>query len=373
MYIILLLLVSVVTIYSAEDKPTFPKCFDCNIYDLEEGRTKNNNIFAIPKKTQQIIQDYFSIRTTPKEINKCLNPIHVQQEEFSLFNGKKIISSAISIPHAYDIEFTEKPPLPIFRNQDRCKIMQLGNDEILAFVADGHSGDFVSHHLYDNFSQYFINCSRDLTDPKDILQKAFNKIDDEVIEKMNENNLPQGGSTMSVCYITPKAVYIAHVGDSRIMCIGENNEILYTTDDHTINSDDSSINAKLQELNQKNSAYYTVDGRLWMDISDDISKRIQSTRSLEDAISKIGIQSTRSIGDPLFKKIVSCCPAIHAISRNNVARVVMASDGFWEHYDKKNITVDLFKNSAAELVKPLILWNSDDLTVVVIDIPALSL
>lgn len=126
-------------------------------------------------------------------------------------------------------------------NEDSYVVINnLSNNNCALAVADGMGGqelgNIASSIAADCFKEFFLN-NEDLIDDiisdTDCFQNMFNTINNRILQLSKEKNLTLGmGTTMSVALITQNKLYTAHVGDSRIYLIHQD-QIRQITKDHS--------------------------------------------------------------------------------------------------------------------------------------------
>lgn len=120
-------------------------------------------------------------------------------------------------------------------NQDSYGIM-LGEGYRLFIVADGMGG-VKGGSIASNLAIAVVE--RTLRDRAhlqiDDILEAVRKANEEVFQKGNTDESLQGmGTTFAALFVTPRAAYTIHVGDSRIYQISKDGQITQLTDDHTL-------------------------------------------------------------------------------------------------------------------------------------------
>lgn len=136
---------------------------------------------------------------------------------------------------------------------------------------------------------------------------ALKNLDTEICQKLEQLNI-HGGSTALFALIGNESMLLSNIGDSKAMIIrGE--EMIDLTIEHNANNENekSSIIKKggwIIEKKVNNNTKYLVQGSL---------------------------EVTRSFGDRLYKKYISCEPDITEYKFHEKDDYLMlASDGFWK-------------------------------------------
>jgi len=112
-------------------------------------------------------------------------------------------------------------------NQDSFLILKVGDHHCLYGVFDGHGrrGHDVSNFIKDNFPKILFSQENFMDSPDLAISKTFKKLQ-HLIEKatvMNQIDARRSGSTASIVLhdVKNNALYIAHVGDSRVVLAEE--------------------------------------------------------------------------------------------------------------------------------------------------------
>ena len=288
--------------------------------------------------------------------------------------GKKVDNKKIRkiekigvICHAGEVSFGKAKT-----NQDNYFNYNINYDDLVFVgVCDGHgeNGHYVSEYLISHlpldfqdvyfnmkktekkifedipletitkmFEESFKKTDKDLNDFCDTMKKK--KIMGEYIP--NYYNCDYSGSTCVSLLLKQKeisTVYIANVGDSRIIVIRENENNNWTCEqlsrDHKPTEKD-----EYQRI-------IDADGEIEA-IEDDDGNWTGPLRVWEKGSEGPGLAMTRSLGDKVGSKIgVVCTPEITKYSIKEEDRAfIIASDGLWEYFPNQDVT---------EAVKELIL------------------
>lgn len=137
-------------------------------------------------------------------------------------------------------------------NQDYvfCSMQPVGSLPNLFIVADGmgghKAGDLASRYTVEKFLETVKDSKAD--NPITIIEEAVTKSNLSLIKKSKESIDYEGmGTTLVVCTVIGKSIYIANVGDSRLYLI--NNEIQQITRDHSLVEEMISLG----EIDRKNA------------------------------------------------------------------------------------------------------------------------
>ncbi|KAL4463283.1 hypothetical protein ABPG74_007284 [Tetrahymena malaccensis] len=123
--------------------------------------------------------------------------------------------------------------LNMAKPKDKPEDLQWPNVSFFA-VYDGHGGSSCAEFLRDNLHYYIIRDENFPSNPKLAIQKGFEKIEDNYLERADSGPfLDKSGSCAVVALFVEKTVYIANVGDSRAILssnFGKNQQDL--SEDH---------------------------------------------------------------------------------------------------------------------------------------------
>lgn len=119
--------------------------------------------------------------------------------------------------------------------EDEILIQQVDQKQetYLIGIFDGHGGKEVSEFLATNASKYFLLSPLD----KEQIRQSFLKLDQDISRYCSNKH----GSTAAIALFQRENkgwhIYIAHVGDSRIVLLNSNFQIVHVTEDHNANSE----------------------------------------------------------------------------------------------------------------------------------------
>ncbi len=230
------------------------------------------------------------------------------------------------------------------KNEDRFVLRQ-NNGYLWASIFDGHSGDQVSTFLSKNILKVFKNVSKKALTMEESLIRTYKILEDSI-----EHNMLKSGSTGSTCLIHPSEgkIYIAHVGDSRIIA-KKSNQAIALTMDHKPN-----ILSEYKRI------------------------KLMGGRIKHNGVWRIGsLAVSRVFGDLDIKKnnpSVISTPDISTIDTNDISIIVLASDGLFDVCSNEEILmfVDTNTNKNLNIVaEELALYamkkgSQDDITILII-------
>ena len=204
-------------------------------------------------------------------------------------------------------------------NQDASVFLQ--GRSFLLCVADGlgghESGEIAAQALCENVNTSFSA----LIDSSDLDEATFRKTVELVLEKTqkqlsNPDNPVNSHTTMALSWVDDCKVLTAHVGDSRVLKISQQEGVIWRTRDHSV----LQMLVDIGEVAEEDMGTHPEQGRL-----------IKSIGPLKPAIAT-------------FKKL----PAL-----KNREKLVVCSDGFWEYMSQDNYK-ELAANTELSYLKELI-------------------
>ena len=376
---------------------------------------ENNNLSKIKKNSQNnnVLDDEdnkenIKIKEESKEFGiekEKENDVENEKENYKIYKKIRIIEKVGAICHAGEVSFG-KPKT----NQDNYFNYKINFDDLVFVgVCDGHgeNGHYVSEFLINNLPTNFKEAYSNLKKkeeitfediPKEIITKIFEdsflKTDNDLNELCNIMkkkklmgeyipdyfNCDYSGSTCVSLLLKEKnisSVYIANVGDSRVIVIKENKNNVWTFEqlsrDHKPTEED------------EYKRIINSDGEIEA-IEDDNGNWTGPLRVWEKGSEGPGLAMTRSLGDKVGTKIgVICTPEIskYLIKAEDRAFII-ASDGLWEYMPNQEVTeavkeliIDMRENKeisadiiANELFKQAVIkWRQkepgmDDITII---------
>ena len=130
-------------------------------------------------------------------------------------------------------------------NEDRVAVVER-DDAVLMVLGDGlgghRGGEIASQALIDSLCSSFEHTSADqLSNPNSFLLFAIGLAHKMIHRKALESEIPEVDpkTTCVACIIKDDIAYWAHVGDSRLYIV-RNNEFIFQTEDHTTDEFDNS-------------------------------------------------------------------------------------------------------------------------------------
>ena len=184
-------------------------------------------------------------------------------------------------------------------------------------IFDGHGGTDVVKFIKDRLPQLIKNNLIDCLPVNSALEKAFEKIDQEL--KFYDSEYT--GSTATIILTHENTLYCANVGDSKAFIIDDFDARQISTDHKCTDP------SEMQRI-------AAAGGKL-------IKGRVMGSLIL-----------SRTLGDLYVKRFgVSCIPSVSATEiKNSVRYVVVASDGVWDTVDKDCLMGIIKEQSDVELM-----------------------
>ena len=212
-----------------------------------------------------------------------------------------------------------KPESP---NQDDFCIM-LDGDTILLGVFDGHGpcGHLMSDFVHTDLPKLVIGSETIESDPIESLKASFPQTHERLKSFCHDSNgeadCSTSGTTASIVLIKNLKVYVAHVGDSRIVMAKKTEnryEAVQLTEDHKPTLPDEKLRIENAGGEVKKLPY-------------DIPYRV-FVKGTEDP----GLSMSRSIGDTMSQSIgVTCEPDVKEVPISDSEEfILICSDGVWE-------------------------------------------
>ncbi|XP_074572543.1 putative protein phosphatase 2C 38 [Curcuma longa] len=233
-------------------------------------------------------------------------------------------------------------------------------------VYDGHGGPetsrYITEHLFANLKRF---ASEQEGISVDVIRKAFSATEEGFISIVRKQwlNKPQIASVGSCCLvgiISGGMLYVANVGDSRVVLgriergIREVTAVQMSAEH---NASFESVREELHSLHPNDPQIVVLKHKVWR-----VKGLIQVSRSIGDAYLKDAefncepLISRFRLPEPFHKPILSPEPSIvtHKLSPQDQF-LIFASDGLWEHLSNQEVA-NMIHNSprngiARKLVK----------------------
>lgn len=171
-------------------------------------------------------------------------------------------------------------------------------------VLDGHGGAAVVEKVKERLVHNVVSSShfQNGTDMKAAIMEGFRKTDEQVIEDATASQFC--GSTAAMVVVVGSRIYLAHIGDTRIVVSCDNGET-HVTRDHKANREDEK--KRIEELGGTVLFFGTwrVEGMLAV---------------------------TRSFGDGVLKTLIPADPEVDVrdVPPSNMSVAIIATDGVWD-------------------------------------------
>lgn len=183
------------------------------------------------------------------------------------------------------------------------KTSKIDGETVYLFgVFDGHGGSRAAEYLKDHLFENLMKHPQFITDTKRAISETYKKTDLDFLNSEN-NSSRDDGSTASTAVLIGKRLYVANVGDSRVV-MSKSGEAIPLSDDHKPNRSD-----ERQRIEDAGGVIawagtWRVGGVLAM---------------------------SRAFGNRLLKRYVVAEPEIQEQEVNEeLELLVLASDGLWD-------------------------------------------
>lgn len=229
-------------------------------------------------------------------------------------------------------------------------------------VFDGHEGDDVSKWLSQNMEQMLMeNIQKKppttITQMKNLIIRTFCHLDariacnqfktydndvcytqhknnpDTKTREKNQKEPEEAGSTAAVVLLYRGRLYVAHVGDSRVIVVHpKTGNIIHETLDMTAQNVKSKQHKEFlsdwKRIQRTGGVLEEEEGGLVYLFGAETN--VQSGG--ENKRQSVGLMVTRAFGDSAFKSsgLLSSHPIVHSIKIKAPVYVVIASDGVWD-------------------------------------------
>jgi serine/threonine protein phosphatase PrpC len=228
--------------------------------------------------------------------------------------------------------------------EDRWAV-QVTPGGLFAAVYDGHGGSRIAERVAAELHLSVLRALQAGLDPDAALRRAFAELEAVTAD-------PDCGSTVAALLLTEAALTTAHVGDSRVVRVGQAGAEGLTRD-HRIDAADE--RARVLRMGARLDPPYVVRGGR-------------------------GLMMTRSLGDRWFRPVgVVAEPEVgrHALEPDDVA-LVAATDGAWEVLSVEKIARVVRRASTAQAAAEglvdaaLAEGATDNVTALVVRLPDLA-
>ncbi|KAI8916162.1 phosphatase 2C-like domain-containing protein [Gorgonomyces haynaldii] len=189
-------------------------------------------------------------------------------------------------------------------------------------VFDGHGseGHKVSGHCMRAFPNIVVALKEELIDaPETAFAKAFSKVHETLLVDTSIDSY-MSGTTAVVCLVVGSRVFVANVGDSRLIVVSQDGQAKQITIDHTC------------ELESEKQRIISKGGRIEQLYDEKLKRFDGPLRIFKGSLPYPGIVVTRSIGDACATKLgVLYEPEIFTFELKQDDRyLVLATDGLWD-------------------------------------------
>ncbi|KAJ0973155.1 hypothetical protein J5N97_021114 [Dioscorea zingiberensis] len=181
--------------------------------------------------------------------------------------------------------------------------------QMVAFfgVFDGHGGSRVAEYLKSNLFNNVSNHPDFVKDPKSAIVEAFKQTDTDYLNE-DRGQLKDAGSTASAAFLVGNRLYVANVGDSRVVACRSGSAIPLSIDHKPERSD--------ERERIENAGGFVIWAGTW---------RVGGVLAV-----------SRAFGDKLLKPYVVAEPEIQEEEIEVVEFFIIASDGLWNVVSNKD-------------------------------------
>jgi serine/threonine protein phosphatase PrpC len=185
--------------------------------------------------------------------------------------------------------------------QDNYKITELSSGYTFIGLYDGHGGNEAADLACNILHELVENELKKGASPFKAIEESFREIDKKIYD-LNYRS----GTTATVSLIKANTMYLAHVGDTRVVAKREN-KVIQLTKDHRITDSD--------EMNMYRSSKW------FKEKSKSIGKGNFKGFYL--------ISVSRSLGDTFFEDAISIKPDNLELKLSGDEEIIVATDGLW--------------------------------------------
>ncbi|KAI4311081.1 hypothetical protein MLD38_036011 [Melastoma candidum] len=249
--------------------------------------------------------------------------------------------------------------------EDQCQL-ESGDFGTFVGVYDGHGGPDASRYVCDNLFRNFqaISAEMEGTVNGETIRRAFLETEEGFISLVSQSWMSQpaiasSGSCCLVGVIHQKTLYIASLGDSRVVLgkkVGNTDGIaaIQLSTEHNANLE--SVRHELKELHPDDPQIVVLRHGVWR-----IKGIIQVSHSVGDVYLKRSefnrepLNPKFRLREPFDAPILSADPVItsHAIQPNDCF-LIFASDGLWEHLTNEQAVEIVQSHSPVGIAKRLV-------------------
>lgn len=223
-------------------------------------------------------------------------------------------------------------------DQMEIDIAQNVDEESFFGVYDGHGGDDASRYICEHLGEELRVKTEEL-DKNDEIIDIFHAVDEKFRKKTRN---PFVGTTASCVIVKPNldksndsySLVIAHVGDSRVIVLNQDNKIVFSTTDHKPTS-------KVEKKRIKHAG------------GNVIRKRVDGYLAMSRAMGDFNFKQDESM-DWTDQKVI-CVPDIARLNVQTNYKLILCCDGFFENgqtnQDLVDFILDRMKKYSNDLAK----------------------
>ncbi|OVA13594.1 Protein phosphatase 2C (PP2C)-like domain [Macleaya cordata] len=232
-------------------------------------------------------------------------------------------------------------------------------------VYDGHGGPDAARYVCDNLFRHFREISEQAQGvTSETIRRAFLETEEgftSLVSKLwnTRPNLATVGSCCLVGVVCPQTLYIANLGDSRVVMgkkVGNTGGIaaIQLSSEHNANM--AEVRQELKDLHPDDPQIVVLKHGCWR-----VKGIIQVSRSIGDVYMKHAqyngeqINAKFRLPEPMNKPILTANPSITSIPlQPNDSFLIFASDGLWEHLSNEQAVEIVHNHPRAGSAKRLI-------------------
>ncbi len=207
--------------------------------------------------------------------------------------------------------------------EDRAFVQKIDSHTTLIGLFDGHGGSECVDYIENTLSRIITSKLNNPTEKSDLLHtekilallcESFRKANDDFYNRVMSNRYKgfESGTTASIALVRNSTLYIAYIGDSRI--VRSNGKAL--TEDHTLNNEKEK--ERIVHFNKGKDTLISIMKR---------TKRLTADQSI--AVPSLAI--TRAFGDFRFTPVgLISEPQVCYTPLRSDDFIIVASDGIWD-------------------------------------------
>jgi len=229
------------------------------------------------------------------------------------------------------------------KQQENFFLADTSGSAFFCGVYDGHGGNFVSEYLQQNchkrFLEHLINNNNQENAIKNSLLATLKDMETEALNKFKQS----GGSTAVISYIKNNILYVAYVGDSRLVLEKNGNVLSFTRDHKPDNEDEKKRILAIKGCSIEPDFGKKYPMRTW-------PSSLNVTRTIGDLKNKLSAN-----GQTIEYKDIIADPEYLEIELDKGNRfIIQATDGVWDVMSNKQavdfVTEGLNNGKALDII-----------------------